>query len=248
MTTTTRIAIFARSPMAGATKTRLAPAIGAEGAALLHRAFLGDLLTRAQSLPRVSVELWLAGDVDRAWEATLRRGFGSLTIHRQGAGDLGERIVEACVADGDRSTLVVGSDAPTLPEAYLLDALRALRNHDTVLGPTADGGYYLVGVRQGWARRSPRDDDAVPAAQGDPVGWERLFRSLSQVRWSTARALVDTAAGFVRERLSCAFLPPWYDVDTPADLALLAAHLAIRPEAAPDTAKVLTEVLKTKGF
>ena len=106
-------------------------------------------------------------------------------------------------AEGFGPLLVVGADSPTLPPSYLAAALEGLARGraDAALGATEDGGYYAVGVR------------------GPAPG---LFDS---VEWSTPRAYAQTARNAARLSLRLLELPPWYDVDTPADLARLRAEL-----------------------
>ncbi len=136
-----------------------------------------------------------------------------LPVRAQPDADLGERM-RAALEHGIEAAgraIVIGTDAPTLPVSILRAAVRALDTAELVLGPACDGGYYLIGAR-----------GRVPALGPG-------------VRWSTRHALADTLA---RNPVSAALLPPWYDVDTPEDLRLLRAHLALRPSAAPATARV----------
>jgi len=199
------IAVFARAPRPGRTKTRLIPALGPEGAAALYAAFLEDTLTKLEGL---DARLWAASEADAP--ALEGRGW---PVSAQVGGDLGARMSHA-IADGlgrADGVIVIGTDAPTLPPARLRDAIDALRTHDAVLGPSADGGYYLIGSRA-------------------PV-------SFGAVRWSTRHALADTLAGLGSP---ARLLRPWYDVDTPDDLALLRAHLALRSRDAPATSRALS--------
>lgn len=218
----TPVAIFARPPRPGSTKTRLAPALGEEGAAALYRAFLADTVARCASVDALEPSLWCAGDPDAPELVTLA---GTLPRRRQDGGDLGARmagVLEALVGAAGRA-LIVGSDAPTLPAGYLRAAAEALeRGVDAVLGPTADGGYYLVGAR-----------DRVPP----------LFDG---VRWSSPHTLADTLARGRRARVDLRLLPPWYDVDTPRDLRLLRAHLAVAPAAAPRTSEHLAKEAQSR--
>jgi rSAM/selenodomain-associated transferase 1 len=208
------VAVFARAPRPGHTKTRLIPALGAEGAAALYRAFLADTVRTAAKLEGATVELWAASEADREPLAELHP---DAPVRLQPRGDLGERM-EAAMADAlsrHDKALVVGSDVPTLPARRLGAAVAALEEADVVLGPAADGGYYLVGAR-GWALAFGRG-----------------------VRWSTRHALTDTLAAARAAGRRPTLLAPWYDVDTPEDLRLLRAHLAVRRDAAPATAAAI---------
>lgn len=214
------LAVLGRAPRAGAAKTRLAPALGPDGAAHLYAAFLADTLALALAAGDAGLAdatLWAAGAADD--RALLEvPGARDLPRRAQPAGDLGVRLaaaLDAGVASHGRA-LVIGSDAPTLPLALLRAASAALDAADLVLGPSADGGYFLIGARV-----------AVGAALFDGV------------RFSTRFALLDTLTGAARLGLSVARTAPWYDVDTPDDLRVLGAHLSLAPTLAPHTRRAL---------
>jgi len=222
------LAVFARAPIAGAAKTRLSPALGADGAARLYAAFLADTLALAQSAQSAGLletTLWLAAAADTD-APTLREVPGVTALRRrvQPSGDLGARMAAALDAGvaSHGAALIIGSDAPTLPLALLRAARAALDRADLVLAPSADGGYVLIGAR-------------VPVA---PV----LFEG---ARFSTRHALADTLAGAARLGLTALCVAPWYDVDTPDDLRLLRTHLTLVPSAAPLSAAALTELART---
>ena len=200
------VAIFARAPRPGFTKTRLIPALGEEGAAKLSGAFLEDIVLK----PTTLTSIWAATDEDRALLAAHGR-----PVHVQPRADLGERMRHAMGAELEIAdkVLILGSDVPTLPPEFLLRAFAALDRADLVLGPAADGGFYLVGAR-------------------------RPFDFGAKVRWSTRHALADTRAAAGDRRV--ALLAPWFDVDEPDDLRVLSAQLALRPRMAPVTAGVLS--------
>jgi rSAM/selenodomain-associated transferase 1 len=133
--------------------------------------------------------------------------------------DLGARLHSAMAAElaaGAAAVVVVGSDSPTLPVAVLAEAHRVLDEGrcDLALGPAADGGYYLIGATAAGLR-------------------SELFAG---IHWSSADVLRQTFVRAVSARLRTHVCPWWYDVDTPADLALLEAHLAtLPPTVAPRT-------------
>lgn len=209
------LAVYGRPPRAGETKTRLAPVLGDDGAARLYAAFLADVLTRARQAP-FDVTLWVAGDPEDPLLLEIDAARRVRRCAQQGR-DLGERM--ARTLDAQRAEnglgLVLGTDSPTLPPRLLAAAARALDHSDIVLGPAADGGYWLVGARV-------------------PMG--RVFEG---VRWSTTHALADTVRGAARIGASVVLASPWYDVDTADDLRLLRAHLGLDPSAAPVTAAAL---------
>jgi rSAM/selenodomain-associated transferase 1 len=197
------IVVMAKAPRVGAVKTRLYPALGPDRATELYACFLRDTLAvaeRARGLrPSVDVVLCYAPADDLAgFDGLVSEGVAA--IPQRGA-DLGERLTNA-VRDvaglGFGSAVVVGADSPTLPVERLVDAFVALeRGADVVLGPTADGGYYLVGVR------GARDD---------------VFRD---VDWSTSAVFAQTLERAATARLRTVLLDEWFDVDEPADLERL---------------------------
>jgi len=212
----TPLAVYARPPRAGEAKTRLTPALDAHAQARLAAAFVADVVDRALALAEVDVTLWVAGDVDdSAFDAAaLPPG---LARRAQRGADLGERMahtLDTMIELAGRG-IVIGADAPTAPTSLLRAAVQALAHHDVVLAPVADGGFWLVGSR-------------VP-----------LGRAFAGVRWSSPHTLADTMRGVREAGASLVLLPPWYDVDTPDDLRLLRAHLALRPTSAPRTARAL---------
>lgn len=208
------IAVFLRPPVVGEVKTRLAAVIGTEAATQLYRAFLEDTLTKVGAIAQarsVRVELWVAGDpqhpslawIDRPWPR-----------YAQPASDLGTRQEVAlthCLTHSENA-LCLGSDLPTLPPANLERALTTLASGQPVLGPAADGGYYLLGLHADC-----------------PAGL------LADVRWSHRHTLADTRRALSAHGLQALELPPHYDVDNQADLRLLATHLALDSTAAPQT-------------
>lgn len=217
------IALFVRPIVPGRVKTRLVPTLGAEGAARLYAAFVRDTLKVSRGIAGTRLVLWVAGDPRHAsFDAIDPRG--AMERRPQPDGDLGERIRVALAEGVTRSgaALAVGTDAPTLPAGYLALARESLALADVVLGPAVDGGYTLIGVR----------------ASVNEASRAALFRG---VRWSTPHAFDDTLRRARAEGLAVAFLPPWYDVDDAQGLRLLRLHLYLRPEAAPETARVLSE-------
>ncbi|HEX8309560.1 MAG TPA: TIGR04282 family arsenosugar biosynthesis glycosyltransferase [Allosphingosinicella sp.] len=139
----TRIVIFAKAPVPGRVKTRLIPALGAEGAAalareMLHRTVEGALATG------LAVEL--CGEPDPALWYGARSG---LALTAQGEGGLGDRLERAAerVLEED-AILLIGADCPELDPGRLLAAAEAMESHDSVIHPAHDGGYALLGLRR----------------------------------------------------------------------------------------------------
>lgn len=139
----TRIIVFAKAPVAGRVKTRLIPALGAQGAAALAREMLEATLREALA---TGLPVELCGEPDAArWYAT-RPG---LALTGQSGGELGERLARAAgrVLGEDR-ILLIGADCPELDRGRLGRAAEALEDHDAMLHPAHDGGYALLGLRR----------------------------------------------------------------------------------------------------
>lgn len=195
-----RLVVFTRLPEAGSTKTRLAPALGAAGAAQLHREMAARVLADARAFSEsfgADLEVRFAGGDRRAMRDEFGHGFVYVP---QGAGDLGERMLRTfaqSAASGIERTVIIGSDCIDIDAAVLRRAFEALSETDVVFGPAADGGYYLVGLRE----PEPALFDGVPWGTG-----EVLARSLEKAE----------GAG-----LPVSLLRELSDIDTPADLHLL---------------------------
>ena len=145
----TRVAVFARAPVAGETKTRLVPILGAEAATRLHERLVRSALETAVASRVGPVELWCAPDAAHPFFARCAADH-PLVLREQRGRDLGERMEAAFEAAlGENAALVViGSDCPALTPARLREAAAALADHDAVVAPAEDGGYVLVGLSQ----------------------------------------------------------------------------------------------------
>lgn len=158
-----RLAIFARAPVLGRVKTRLAADVGAEAALAAYRKLLALTLARlGPPNDGFRAELWVEGD-----SATLRDWEQRMPLRRQPQGDLGERMA-AAFADG--VNVLAGCDIPQISADYVRTALAALADADLVLGPTEDGGYCLVAMNEPQPQifaGIPWSTDAVLAATLD---------------------------------------------------------------------------------
>ncbi|MBI3863082.1 MAG: TIGR04282 family arsenosugar biosynthesis glycosyltransferase [Planctomycetia bacterium] len=189
--------VFVRYPEAGTTKTRLIPAVGAVAAAEIQHRMSLHTLTCAREFSHdanIDVEVRFAGGTVEQI-ATL---YGAdLKYRDQGAGDLGPRLARA-TADaflaGARRVIVIGTDCPALSVQHLRGAHDALVEADVVLGPAADGGYYLIGVRE------PHPE---------------LFEGIA---WSSEWVLAQTLSAADRLGLAVQLLETLADVDRPEDL------------------------------
>ena len=195
--TQARLILFTRYPEPGRTKTRLIPALGAEGAAALQQRMSEAIVARmARFAARspVSLEIRYAGGTRQAVEAWLSSDIPCLD---QGAGDLGDRLRRAfsqAFAEGNRQVVVIGADCPDLTPALFAQAFAALESRELVLGPALDGGYYLIGLNR-------------PAPE--------LF---ANIPWGSGEVLAATLKQAQAMALSTRLLEPLADVDRPEDL------------------------------
>jgi len=190
--------VFAKEPVAGAVKTRLARSIGAERAMRVYTDLLATTLAHAHAAWRARIvsrlELWCDGDPDAPFLKGIASAFGA-RVFGQCEGDLGARMAHAIGDALTRSTpvLLIGSDCPLLDPERLGEAGAALASHESVVIPAEDGGYVLIGVRA-----------AV---------------SLEGIRWSTPFALDDTLERLHDDGRECVALAPLWDVDDEGGLA-----------------------------
>jgi rSAM/selenodomain-associated transferase 1 len=211
--TPAQVVVMAKYPSVGAVKTRLGEAIGAEAACEVYAAFIADL---ARRLPACGLPVtWAFWPADAPFASLVA---GSVCIAQTGR-DLGERVagaLDACSGGFTSPAIAIGVDAPHLAPERLREAAAALSSGaDLVLGPAADGGYYLIGLRR-------------PCAA--------VFRGIA---WGTSTVLDTTlvrarAAG-LRHRL----LPPTFDVDDLDGLRTLRGLIARGEVELPATAAVL---------
>jgi uncharacterized protein len=186
--------VFLKAPRPGAVKTRLAAAVGPALAAAVYRA-LAEQVVRATAPAGEYERVFLFDPPQAAGE--IRAWLGDHRLHPQAAGDLGRRMAEAfayAFALGAGRAAVVGTDAPGLSRALVCAALQGLADHDLVLGPALDGGYYLIALDR------PRPE---------------LFEGIP---WSTPRVLERTLERASELGLRVRLLEPQPDVDTLDDL------------------------------
>lgn len=146
------IAVLAKAPIPGLTKTRLIPYLGAAGAAALQGWLLRRTVATALEAKLGPVTLWCAPDPTHPDFIDLAAG-GHITLRQQTAGALGERMHQALAeSQSPAGTLVVGTDCPALGPTHLQQAAAALAGHQAVVIPAEDGGYVLIGMRRADAR------------------------------------------------------------------------------------------------
>ena len=214
------VAVMAKVPAAGEVKTRLCPPLTPIQAAGLAQCFLQDRVAQLAGIPTVTPVVAFAPPERQTELAALLPG--SVRLVPQQGPDLGarlDRLLTDLIAEGSAGAIAVDADSPTLPTDLLRRACAHLADPstDVVLGPSEDGGYYLVGMR------APH-----PA----------LFEHMP---WSTPTVLGRTLERAQRQGLRVACLSTWFDVDTGADLERLRVDLEASPATWPRLTRAFLE-------
>jgi hypothetical protein len=206
------LVVMAKAPRLGAVKTRLTPSLSPAAITAFYRCLLDDTLALARSLSNVEVAI-MCPDSDVNELARLAVNQASVVAQKGEGLAAGLTSVFAHFAEGhQRRTIAFNSDSPHLPRSVLESAFETLVAHDVVVGPTHDGGYYLVGAKASHPTLFAGD------GMGTSSALERLL--------SRARGL----------ELSVGFADPFYDIDVADDLTRLAEELRLAPARAPRTA------------
>jgi rSAM/selenodomain-associated transferase 1 len=231
------LALMAKLPIAGSVKTRLTPPLAPAEAAALSECFLRDMTMNFASLNANGTEgvvLYTPADAEMVLRDLLPNAF---KLVAQRGETLGERLINAAdelLNSGFESVCLINSDSPTLPgEIFETAVSRLAQNGDrVVIGPSEDGGYYLIGLK---------------------LPHRNLFE---RIAWSTADVLAHTIGRAAEINLAVETLPTWYDVDDAATLRLLCDELSLFSDgadirsrfrggfAAPHTRKYLASLLK----
>jgi rSAM/selenodomain-associated transferase 1 len=193
-----RVAVFAKAPIAGHVKTRLAAVLGADRAADLHADLVRHALATAAQSGIGPVELWCAPDEAHPFFARCAAETGA-SLHRQRGADLGERMAAAFESafTANRRLVLIGSDCPALTPRHLQAAAAALASHDAVFAPAEDGGYVLVALSR-----------AIPGV-------------FERIEWGGAGVMAATRERLLEVRARWHEMPPLWDVDRPDDYARL---------------------------
>jgi rSAM/selenodomain-associated transferase 1 len=206
------LVIMAKAPRAGMVKTRLSQSLPVEAVTELYRCLLDDTVALVRSLGTVEIAIMCpASDV----EELTRLARGAVDVVAQKGDGLAAGLTSVFAhfaAHGQQRVVAFNSDSPHLPPSVLGSAFEELAAHDVVVGPTHDGGYYLVGAK---ATHPTLFDN-------DGMGTRNALEAL------LARSRVLD--------LSVGFTTPFYDIDVADDLVRLAAELRLAPARAPRTA------------
>jgi uncharacterized protein len=216
------LAVMAKAPAAGQVKTRLLPALTAQEAAELSRSLLVDQLNQLQQLD--ATDFYLVFAPNEALLLMEELAPPCFCLLPQQGDDLGARMaaVFAKLSQmGHKNIVLIGGDLPPIPLRYFAEAYAFLEssNQRVVLGPSRDGGYYLVGCNQ-------------PTPE--------IFQGMS---WSHSQVLAQTRDKLACLRIDYHLLPPWFDIDTPDDLRHLKSVLdALLEKRMPNTLPLLQRV------
>ena len=226
--TASAVLVFAKLPEPGRVKTRLLGALSPEQAAAVHRACLEDTVAQVSRIPGCQKCLSVAARLDQGRELARAQALAAALglgrewrVDVQRGRELGERLHRAfasCFQSGCRKVVAVGTDAPWMGRERILRALAWLDAADVVLGPTADGGYYLIGARR-----------LLP----------QMFR---QIPWSTSQVFEATLRALAKARASHRLLPRDFDLDRPEDLERAAQLLCRNAGRAPALARWMEQL------
>lgn len=201
------LAVMIKAPRAGAVKTRLVPPLDHDEAAALSGCFLRDTASNIADVASIGAAEGVAAytpvGAESAFNGLLHAGFNLVAQRGESFGERLFHAAEDLLALGYQSLCLIDSDSPTLPSPFLVDAVRWLAQPGdrVVLGPSDDGGYYLIGLKHAHAR---------------------LFEDIA---WSTDQVLRQTIERACELGLEITLLPAWYDVDDGATLGRLCDEL-----------------------
>ena len=224
----TCVIVFAKNPIPNEVKTRLVPTLSPEQAATLYAAFLTDWCEALAECPDIDLVIaYTPTDAQPDLQALI--GDDAIYIPQVGI-NLGERLTSAtqwAAEHGWTKILLVGSDSPTLPISYISEAITLLDTRNIVIGPSVDGGYYLIGF------------SVEALATTIPYVFE-------DIAWSTAQVFQQTVTRIRDAKVTLGLLPLWYDIDRSEDLAFLQAHITAMQLADNKVQAVRTETLLTE--
>jgi rSAM/selenodomain-associated transferase 1 len=196
--------IMAKAPLQGEVKTRLSEVLSHQKSAELSSCFFMDAMELAYCVQ--DCDILLAFSPDDEVESFPIADMDIIECIPQGRGNLGdrmERVFEKSFSSGYSKVILIGTDMPTLPFKNIQDAFTLLDEHTVVVGPSLDGGYYMLGMRS-------------------------LIREIFEgIDWGTGEVLQQTTERLKKKGVQYKYLPTWYDVDTASDLNFLIAHLNI---------------------
>lgn len=217
--------VYARQPEPGKVKTRLSAAIGTESACDIYLRFMDTLMDRIAILPDIHIRIDYEPDTAQAQEY-FHAHYPNAHLSAQTPGDLGERMLQSFhegFSEGYAKVCLIGTDIPDVPMQHITQAYQLLDSHDLVLGPSRDGGYYLI---------------AMKAAHRE------LFDGF---RWSTGSVLDETLDRAREAALDTALVPPWDDVDDIEGLERLRIRLMVTDDVKLGELKEAMSMINPRG-
>ncbi len=214
--------LFARDPVLGRVKTRLSPFLQEDAILELYTCFLQDSLDKIRQVENVDRFVGVAPSNESGFfNGTSDSDIRLFVQEGKELGDKMRRAIQDRFAEGYKRVVIIGSDSPSLPVSYISRAMDSVK--DMVLGPSTDGGYYLIGM------------------QG------KVVEVFDGVAWGTETVLRETCERLMRSGADLELLPVWYDVDSPEDLKFFKSHLDLIEQAGlgkpGETGKLLDRIL-----
>jgi rSAM/selenodomain-associated transferase 1 len=214
-----QLGVFAKYWEPGKVKTRLATSLGAPVAAELYYCFLAAVIENCERAFN-GRRLLAYAPMERRGAFSVLAGVG-WHLEPQAAGDLGQRMQQyfaSAFARGCERVVLIGSDSPNLPPTFIRSAFQRLEHEQVVLGPSEDGGYYLIGARL------------------------ELPDVFSDISWSTGEVFGQTVDRLRHAGMTWHELPGWYDVDDLADLMRLRSDLATQNGLSPARTELIDKI------
>ena len=195
--------VFVKTPVKGNVKTRLQPDLAEEKIVELYKSFITEIISKCLRLKGMDMFVGCAPTKNNDFLKKLSLTYNIKTFNQRGS-NLGEKIVNAFrdyFKKGYKEIVLIGSDSPTIPTAYIKEAFSELKRNDFVLGPCCDGGLYLIGAKK----------RVIP----------EIFQNIT---WDTSEVLNEILKRANSLRIDFSLIPFWYDVDTIEDLKFLENH------------------------
>ena len=216
------VIIMAKKPQPGRSKTRLCPPFTHKQAASIAEALLKDTIDLVNGIPGIQPAVAITPPEEMGYFQNLCPDhFWLLPVKGANIGECLYSTIDSILDKGHPKAIAINADGPDLPVSYLVKSLSDLDSHDMVIGPTNDGGYYLIGLKH-----------TAP----------QIFEGIT---WSTNLVLNQTLERAKDSGLIYTILPPWHDVDTGQDLEHLELHLKNLPDDSLINTRIVLSHLNT---
>ena len=214
---TTVLTIMAKEPRVGSTKTRLCPPMTFEEAAQLYEALLLDTIEIGTTLKGIDLAIAVTPTESTPYFEKVAPNTILVPIDCEDIGQCLSKVLNHLSNMGYIKVMALNSDGPSLPTEYIQQAVDRLDDHDLVFGPSEDGGYYLIGIKE----------------MSDQI--------FTDIEWSTSNVLSQSLAKCENLGLKVDLLPSWYDIDTATDIERLRKELTTLPDQALRNTRRLLE-------